>query len=139
VAYNTVLRVITELEACHALTKVGESKRDRVFCARAILVTFEEPARLVPDPLCYKARGHPRLMDAEPPPGRQRVGEDSRIMAGGRALARHLGRVGGHLGWRNFQDLKPRPWSTKETHKDAVRKYRVSTVDACRRADEYFG
>ncbi len=43
VAYNTVMRAIV-------LAKVGESKRDRVFCARAMLDILEEPARLVPQP-----------------------------------------------------------------------------------------
>jgi hypothetical protein len=32
------------------LVKVGDSKRDRVFCAQALLDILEEPARLVPDP-----------------------------------------------------------------------------------------
>ncbi|MDQ5980862.1 MAG: hypothetical protein QG602_3840 [Verrucomicrobiota bacterium] len=56
VAYNTVMRAITALEEGGVLTKVGESKRDRVFCARAILDILEEPARLVPEPPVTKRR-----------------------------------------------------------------------------------
>lgn len=56
VAYNTVMRAITALETGGVLTKVGESKRDRVFCARAILDILEEPARLVPEPPSAKSR-----------------------------------------------------------------------------------
>ena len=50
VSYNTVMRAIAALEAGGVLTKVGDSKRDRVFCAREILEILEEPARLVPEP-----------------------------------------------------------------------------------------
>ena len=50
VAYNTVMRAIVALEAGGALAKVGDGKRDRVFCARAILDILDEPARLVPEP-----------------------------------------------------------------------------------------
>lgn len=49
VSYNTVMRAITTLETGGVLTKVGDSKRHRVYCARAILEILEEPARLVPD------------------------------------------------------------------------------------------
>jgi DNA-binding MarR family transcriptional regulator len=56
VAYNTVMRAITALEKGGVLTKVGENKRDRVFCARAILDILEEPARLVPEPPVTKRR-----------------------------------------------------------------------------------
>ena len=50
VAYNTVMRAIDQLERRNVLTKVGAARRDRVFCARAILDILEEPARLAPDP-----------------------------------------------------------------------------------------
>jgi Fic family protein len=50
VAYNTVMRAIVALEAGGVLAKVGDGKRDRVFCARAILDILDEPARLVPEP-----------------------------------------------------------------------------------------
>lgn len=56
VAYNTVMRAITALEAGGVLTKVGENKRDRVFCARAILALLEEPARLVPETTATRRR-----------------------------------------------------------------------------------
>ena len=56
VAYNTVMRAITALEEGGVLTKVGDGKRDRVFCARAILDILEEPARLVPEPPVRKRR-----------------------------------------------------------------------------------
>ena len=50
VAYNTVMRAIVALEAGGVLAKVGDGKRDRVFCARAILNILDEPARLLPEP-----------------------------------------------------------------------------------------
>jgi len=50
VAYNTVVRAIEALETGGVLAKVGERKRDRVFCAHALLAIWEEPARLVPVP-----------------------------------------------------------------------------------------
>jgi Fic family protein len=50
VAYNTVMRAIEALVTGGVLVKVGDSKRDRVFCARALLDILEEPARLVPEP-----------------------------------------------------------------------------------------
>ena len=50
VAYNTVMRAIVALEVGGVLAKVGDGKRDRVFCARAILDILDEPARLVPEP-----------------------------------------------------------------------------------------
>lgn len=48
VAYNTVMRAIAALEAGGVLKKMGASRRDRVFCANAILEILKEPARLVP-------------------------------------------------------------------------------------------
>ncbi len=56
VAYNTVMRAVTVLEAGGVLTKVGDSKRDRVFCAQAILDILEEPARLMPEPAAARPR-----------------------------------------------------------------------------------
>jgi hypothetical protein len=50
------MRAITALEEGGVLTKVDVSKRDRVFCARAILDILEEPARLVPEPPATKRR-----------------------------------------------------------------------------------
>jgi len=48
ISYNTVMRAIEALEAGGVLAKVGDSKRNRVSCAPAILDILEEPARLVP-------------------------------------------------------------------------------------------
>ena len=47
-AYNTVLRAIGQLEKLKVLKKVTEAKRDRVYCAKALLDILEEPARLTP-------------------------------------------------------------------------------------------
>jgi hypothetical protein len=56
VSDNIVVRAITAVEEFGVLTKVGESKRDRVFCDRAILDILEETARLVPEPPATKRR-----------------------------------------------------------------------------------
>jgi Fic family protein len=50
ISYNTVLRAIESLASGGVLTKIGDSKRNRVFCARAILDILEEPARLTAAP-----------------------------------------------------------------------------------------
>ena len=47
VSYNAVMRGIIALEGKGVLEKVGEARRGRVFCARAILDILEEPAHLV--------------------------------------------------------------------------------------------
>jgi len=47
-AYNTVMRAIGQLEKLKVLKEVSEAKRDRVYCAKAILDILEEPARLTP-------------------------------------------------------------------------------------------
>jgi len=47
-AYNTVMRAIGQLETLNVLKEVSEAKRDRVYCAKAILGILEEPARLTP-------------------------------------------------------------------------------------------
>lgn len=46
VSYNAVMRGIAQLESRGILSRVGEAKRDRIFCARSILGILEEPARL---------------------------------------------------------------------------------------------
>jgi Fic family protein len=46
VAFTTSQRVIGRLESEGMVTLTTESKRDRVYCARAILKALEEPARL---------------------------------------------------------------------------------------------
>ena len=49
VSYNAVMRGIMKLEAAGVLSRVGDAKRGRVYCARSILEILEEPARLVPE------------------------------------------------------------------------------------------
>jgi Fic family protein len=48
VAYNTVMRAVERLERMAVLQKLGDGRRDRVYCAKAVLDILEEPARLVP-------------------------------------------------------------------------------------------
>jgi len=48
VAYTTAQRAVGKLEAIGILKQVSRSKRDRVYCARAILRILEEPASLKP-------------------------------------------------------------------------------------------
>jgi Fic family protein len=45
VAYTTAQRAIDRLESAGIVALVGEAKRNRVYCARAILEVLEEPAR----------------------------------------------------------------------------------------------
>lgn len=49
VAYNTAADAIRRLERRGILHQIGDSRRDRVFCAKGILDILEEPARLKPD------------------------------------------------------------------------------------------
>ena len=48
IAYNTAARAIGQLEQIKVLSPVGNARRDRVYCALAILDILEEPARLKP-------------------------------------------------------------------------------------------
>ena len=48
VAFTTAQRAIERLEKQKVLTQVGEGKRDRVYCAQALLKILEEPAKLTP-------------------------------------------------------------------------------------------
>jgi Fic family protein len=48
VAYTTAQRAVERLETASILTRVGGAKRDRVYCAQAILAILEEPANLMP-------------------------------------------------------------------------------------------
>jgi Fic family protein len=48
IAFTTAQRAVEKLEKLSIVTKVGEGKRDRVFCARAILEILEEPAQVKP-------------------------------------------------------------------------------------------
>ena len=46
IAYSTAVRGIQKLESQGILTQVNEKKRDKVYCATAILNILEEPARI---------------------------------------------------------------------------------------------
>ena len=46
VAFTTAQRAIDRLEAARVLRRVGLARRDRVYCAKALLDILEEPANL---------------------------------------------------------------------------------------------
>ena len=46
VAFTTIQRSVEKLEKLSIVKKVGEAKRDRVYCASSILKILEEPAKL---------------------------------------------------------------------------------------------
>jgi Fic family protein len=48
VAFTTVQRAIERLESSGIVRQVSDAKRDRVYCAQAVLDILEEPAHLVP-------------------------------------------------------------------------------------------
>ena len=48
VAFTTAQRAVERLAAAGILKQVNQAKRDRVYCATALLKILEEPARLVP-------------------------------------------------------------------------------------------
>jgi len=48
VAYTTAQRAIVRLETLGILKQVGETKRDRVYCAHEIMTILDEPPRLSP-------------------------------------------------------------------------------------------
>ncbi|MBI1871637.1 MAG: Fic family protein [Chlamydiae bacterium] len=48
VAFTTVQRAVEKLEKLSIVKKVGNAKRDRVYCAKSILSILEEPAKLIP-------------------------------------------------------------------------------------------
>jgi len=48
IAFTTAQRAIERLERARVLKRVGDAKRDRVYCATALLDILEEPARLKP-------------------------------------------------------------------------------------------
>lgn len=48
VAYNTVMRAITQLEKTGIVKEVSGARRDRVYCAKKLLQIFEEPPQLKP-------------------------------------------------------------------------------------------
>lgn len=47
VAFTTVQRAIAQLEAAGIVRQVGDAKRDRVYCAEALLQILDEPANLI--------------------------------------------------------------------------------------------
>lgn len=49
VAYNTAMRALTRLEAAGLLQEITDARRNRVWCAQALLAILEEPARLTPE------------------------------------------------------------------------------------------
>lgn len=56
VVYNTAMDAIRRLERRGILQQIGESRRDRVFCAKGILDILEEPARLKPGSIATASR-----------------------------------------------------------------------------------
>lgn len=48
VAFTTAQRAVAKLEALSIVKEVSDAKRDRVYCAKALLDILEEPARLIP-------------------------------------------------------------------------------------------
>ncbi len=50
VAFTTAQRGIEKLEKIGVVSRTGTTKRDRVYCAKAILDILEEPARISADP-----------------------------------------------------------------------------------------
>ena len=48
VAFTTAQRAIDRLEAARFLRRIGPARRDRVYCAKALLDILEEPANLAP-------------------------------------------------------------------------------------------
>jgi Fic family protein len=49
VAFTTAQRAVQRLATLHIVNEVSQAKRDRVYCAQAILDILEEPARLTPE------------------------------------------------------------------------------------------
>ncbi len=45
-AFSTIQRAIVKLEKIKMISKVSAGKRDRVYCAKAILSILEEPTKL---------------------------------------------------------------------------------------------
>jgi len=48
VAFTTSQRAIKRLERLGVVQQTGTAKRDRVYCAKALLDILEEPAQLMP-------------------------------------------------------------------------------------------
>jgi Fic family protein len=49
IAFTTAQRAIERLERLGIVTQTGTAKRDRVYCAKALLDILEEPSQLLPD------------------------------------------------------------------------------------------
>ena len=48
VAYNTIMRAISQLQKQDVIKEVSGARRDRVYCAKKLLQIFEEPPQLKP-------------------------------------------------------------------------------------------
>lgn len=48
VAYNTAAAALRKLSAQQVVKQVGDARRDRVYCATALLDILEEPSRITP-------------------------------------------------------------------------------------------
>jgi ribosomal protein S25 len=48
VAFTTAQRAVERLEKLSIVSKVSQARRDRVYCAKAIMDILEEPARVTP-------------------------------------------------------------------------------------------
>jgi DNA-binding IclR family transcriptional regulator len=57
VAFTTAQRAIDRLEAAGIVARQGEAKRNRVYCARAVLDILEEPPRLARGRAAGRRRG----------------------------------------------------------------------------------
>jgi ribosomal protein S25 len=49
VAFTTAQRAVAKLEQLGIVREVSQAKRDRVYCAKALMDILEEPARLRPE------------------------------------------------------------------------------------------
>ena len=59
VAFTTAQRAISRLESDGIVTLVGEAKRNRIYCARAILDILEEPPAIAPGRSARRRRERP--------------------------------------------------------------------------------
>ena len=48
IAFTTAQRAVERLERAKIVKRMGDAKRDRVYCASSLLDILEEPARLRP-------------------------------------------------------------------------------------------
>ncbi len=56
VAFTTAQRAIDRLEAAGIVALTGEARRNRIYCAQAMLEILEEPPRLVADQAARRSR-----------------------------------------------------------------------------------